>query len=132
LDISCGSGTYVRSLGRDLAEAVGSGAVMEQLTRTAVGRFTIEQSVQPEQLDGDSLPRYLLDPLLTVADLPQVRIGRAEFARLLRGQLLRLEQPPAGAELAAVDSRGRLAAILKPHGAGLWKPAPNFTLSLGE
>src|SRR5262245_35406014 len=39
LRIDCGSGTYVRSLGRDVAEAVDTGAVMAALRRLAIGPF---------------------------------------------------------------------------------------------
>lgn len=42
LDIQCGSGTYIRSLGRDLAQYLGTSAVMSDLVRTAVGVFTLE------------------------------------------------------------------------------------------
>ena len=41
LDIQCGSGTYVRSLGRDLADGLGTGAVMSALERTAIGDFDL-------------------------------------------------------------------------------------------
>jgi tRNA pseudouridine55 synthase len=39
LDIRCGSGTYIRSIGRDLAEQLGTAAVMSALERTEIGRF---------------------------------------------------------------------------------------------
>src|SRR6478609_12096076 len=46
LRVRCGSGTYIRSLGRDLAEALGSAAVMSQLRRIAIGPFQVEESLQ--------------------------------------------------------------------------------------
>ncbi|MCH7943571.1 MAG: tRNA pseudouridine(55) synthase, partial [Proteobacteria bacterium] len=45
LDICCGSGTYIRSIARDLGETLGCGAVMSELVRTRVGPFSIESSV---------------------------------------------------------------------------------------
>ena len=39
LDIECGGGTYVRSLGRDLAESLGTAAVMSALVRRPSGVF---------------------------------------------------------------------------------------------
>ena len=48
--IECGSGTYVRSLGRDLAESVGTAAVMAALVRTRIGPFTIETALDPAAL----------------------------------------------------------------------------------
>ncbi|MFO1021107.1 MAG: tRNA pseudouridine(55) synthase TruB [Planctomycetales bacterium] len=50
LDIHCGSGTYVRSLGRDLARQVGTAAVMSNLERTAIGSFDITRGVSPDDL----------------------------------------------------------------------------------
>ncbi len=43
--LRCGSGTYVRSFGRDLAERLGTKAVMASLTRTAVGPFELDRSI---------------------------------------------------------------------------------------
>jgi tRNA pseudouridine55 synthase len=59
LEIDCGKGTYIRSLARDLGEALGVGGHLAGLRRTRVGRFTIDQA-RPL----DSLP-----PILTSADL---------------------------------------------------------------
>ena len=50
LDIHCGSGTYVRSLGRDLAESLGTSAVMSGLVRTAIGDFTLDTAWGCEDL----------------------------------------------------------------------------------
>lgn len=46
LEIICGSGTYIRSLGRDFARSLGTSAVMSELTRTAVGVFYLDDAVQ--------------------------------------------------------------------------------------
>lgn len=45
LKIVCGSGTYIRSLGRDIAKKLGTAAVMAALTRTAVGVFRLEDAL---------------------------------------------------------------------------------------
>ncbi len=50
LDVECSSGTYVRSLGRDLAERAGSAAVMSALVRTAIGPFTLAEAADPEAI----------------------------------------------------------------------------------
>lgn len=46
LDVTCSSGTYIRSLIDDIGRAVGCGAVMSALTRTAIGEFTLENAVR--------------------------------------------------------------------------------------
>lgn len=45
LDIRCGRGTYIRAIARDLGRLLGCGGVCEALTRTAIGPFRVEQSV---------------------------------------------------------------------------------------
>ncbi len=69
LDIKCGSGTYIRALGRDLAESLGTAAVMSALERTAVGRFYVEDACEPNALTAESLPSRLLSPRLAIPDL---------------------------------------------------------------
>lgn len=48
LDVHCGKGTYIRSLAHDLGQALGSGAYLSGLRRTAIGERQIDQSVQVE------------------------------------------------------------------------------------
>ena len=58
LAVECGSGTYVRSLGRDLAETLGTAAVMSALVRTSIGSHRLEEApprgANPRQLAGFS------------------------------------------------------------------------------
>jgi tRNA pseudouridine55 synthase len=69
LDIVCGKGTYIRSLGRDIGEAMGVGGVLTGLRRTRVGRFAIEDAVTLEELPDPMDPWSLsLDPELFVDD----------------------------------------------------------------
>ena len=46
--VTCGKGTYIRSLARDLGEAMQSGAHLTALTRTRVGEYRIENCITPE------------------------------------------------------------------------------------
>ncbi|MEX0877037.1 MAG: tRNA pseudouridine(55) synthase TruB [Phycisphaerales bacterium] len=46
LDITCGKGTYIRSLGRDIGARVGAGGMLTALRRTRVGSFTLEEAVK--------------------------------------------------------------------------------------
>jgi tRNA pseudouridine55 synthase len=48
LEVSCGRGTYIRALARDLGQALGCGACCEALKRTAVGPFHLEAAFQLE------------------------------------------------------------------------------------
>ena len=63
--VTCGKGTYIRSLGRDIGSEMGAGGVLTALRRTWVGRFSIEDAVTLEQLPDPMDPWSLsLDPAL--------------------------------------------------------------------
>lgn len=127
LEVRCGSGTYIRSLGRDLARSLGTEAVMSALVRTAIGEFTIDEAVDPTVLDAASLGKHLLPALHAVADLPRIVLSDDELAEIRHGRTIAYRSLPAArcpllaassssAEIAAVDGEGRLAAILVPRG----------------
>lgn len=132
LKIRCGSGTYIRSLGRDLAEALGTAAVMTSLTRTAIGTFSIEDALASPHISLESIKENLVSPLRAVAHLPQRPVDQDEVERMKNGrfidwvpedfpQIISDEQ----IELVAVDANKDLVAILKPSHGHL-KPAINF------
>ncbi len=82
LEICCGSGTYVRSLGRDIAERLGTKAVMTALTRSAIGPFELADAVAPDRLTTDNWRSFALPPRMAVQHLTAVRCD-AEAARTL-------------------------------------------------
>ncbi len=139
VQIECGSGTYVRSLGRDLAESLGTAAVMSRLTRTAIGRFRIEEAIDPEALTSENWSDFLLPPLRAVEMLPQITLTEQEIARIRSGQAIVTPAvaggngsagpeitPQEGAEIAAVNICGRLVAILTCRSDHLLWPTRNL------
>ena len=134
LAIECGSGTYVRSLGRDLAAALGTAAVMSALVRTAIGDFRLEDAVALDQLTNDTLTQHLQPPLEALKDLPQIALTEKQLAELRHGrpiEMRNVKAPTAAAaapntEWAAIDPSGRLAAILVEKLPNQLWPARNF------
>lgn len=126
LDIRCGGGTYIRALGRDLAESLGTGAVMSALERTEIGAFRVEEGVDPRALDEESLVAALLPAGLAVDDLPRFDVTVEEVEELRNGRFLTRADAPAGDELAVFDSTGRLIALMKPRGGGRFQPTRLF------
>lgn len=125
LDVVCSSGTFIRAIGRDLAEALGTKAVMESLVRTAVGPFTQSQSLPLDAVTRDSVLAVMLPPAAAIPHLPQVILDADELARAIRGGLIAVPGSPAPA-LAAVDASGSLVGILKQHESGAHRLRPNF------
>lgn len=62
LRIDCGKGVYIRSLARDLGQAVNAGGMLRALRRTRVGEFAIERSILLEALPDAIAQADLLDP----------------------------------------------------------------------
>jgi tRNA pseudouridine55 synthase len=128
MEIECGSGTYVRALGRDLAEALGTAAVMSALERTAIGRFRLEDAVPVDELNDDSLAQYLQPPSAAVADLPRVELTDNQLTEIRFGRSIVIESESSDPVIhwAGFDSGGRLASILyEKHPGQLW-PVRNF------
>jgi tRNA pseudouridine55 synthase len=131
LEIACGPGTYVRSLGRDIAHALGTAAVMSALVRTAVGEFQLADACEMETLSRESIDANLQSPLSVLADLPQTCLRSDELERIARGLPVSLSGFDPQREVAAVDDGGRLRAILESRREG-WGPTRNFAVNEEE
>ena len=151
LEVQCSGGTYIRALGRDLAESLGTAAVMSALVRTAVGSFTIAQAADPRQLNAESCAARLEPLVRAVEMLPKIVLSAEEAVRIGHGLTIRTgiagataglsssarpvrstagqassgTQAPAH-EMAAMDESGRLVAIVGPTGEGLLRPLRTF------
>ncbi len=128
LDITCGSGTYIRSLGRDLAMLLGSGAVMSGLQRTAIGGFTVDSACTIEAILEQGVEAHLQSPVQAVADLPCAPLSCGQVEEITHGRNIECVGDD-GDELVALDERGTLVAILVPRGENLWGPRMVFKRS---
>jgi len=130
--VSCGKGTYIRSLGRDLARALGTVGHLSALRRTAVGPFREEAAISLPKLEALGHIPALLGALAPVAtaldDIPALALTEAQADRLRQGQpvLLTRDAPPSGALLRA-ETGSRLVALVRSDGASL-KPVRVFNL----
>lgn len=120
LEIACSSGTYVRALGRDLARALGTEAVMSGLIRTAVGPFVLAEAVSPDDLTQDTLPAQLQPTAKAVSHLRRLELEHGEVTQLLYGRPLQRSGAVSTAEIAAFDPRGELVAIVALRDEKLW------------
>jgi tRNA pseudouridine55 synthase len=132
LDICCSGGTYVRSLGRDLAESLGTAAVMSALVREAIGNFTIHEAVPLAELSTETLAARLLPLEQALASLPRIDLSADECARLAQGKSIGRDLVPENAEIAGFDPHGRCVSILKLRADGTLGPARNFFPADGD
>lgn len=87
--ISCSSGTYIRSICRDVAKMCGSLATLNYLQRTASGVFNIENSVTLEALEVRK--HTALIPPQDVIDLPRYDVSAEHFDDLLHGRKIQAD-----------------------------------------
>lgn len=110
--VTCSSGTYVRALARDIGEALGVGAHLTGLRRTAIDGWTVSDALPVDALaDRTRVAEHAVSPLDAVGHLPRVDVDTQVADRLVLGQAVRLEErPPSGSPLA-VAHHGALLAI---------------------
>jgi tRNA pseudouridine55 synthase len=143
LRIVCGSGTYIRSLGRDLARAVGTEAVMTSLRRDWIGPFHVESALPMDAIHRDTIAQHLQSPLTALAPCrrriltPDEETHTRNGRYIPRGQIgeplswQATESPSSTSEgnssdfarlavdhetIAAVNGSGELVAILRERG----------------
>lgn len=139
LEIDCGSGTYIRSLGRDLASELGTGAIMTGLVRTMIGPLTLERAIDPATLTPESLTKLLLPAQSLFPEIPEATLNDVEYNAVLKGRslgnLLYGRVPAADPksdrprEAFALRPDGTLLALLQHEGAQGWMPKMVFPLA---
>jgi tRNA pseudouridine55 synthase len=110
--VTCGSGTYLRSLARDLGEALGVGGYLGQLARTAYGGLGLAEAVPPGELaDLAAVQARLLPPESILPEMQPVRLTAEQEAQVRQGRSVRVLPEPRPGPLRAHDERGRLVAL---------------------
>lgn len=121
LDVECSSGTYIRSLAADLGIALGGGAHLRDLRRTAIGSFGLDEAVPVEALS----PERLLAPTRGLRDLARVDVDEAVAAQVRHGKVLPADVLATDGDgpWAVVGPDGSLLAVYEPHRDATVKPA---------
>ena len=112
VEIRCGSGTYLRSIARDLGRALGVGGFLGRLVRTAYGPLEIGSAVQLSALGTpEDVESRLLSAEVILPDMQRVRLTPEQEAMVRQGRSVRVLPEPAPGELRAHDASGRLIAL---------------------
>ncbi|OYP37270.1 tRNA pseudouridine(55) synthase TruB [Rhodopirellula sp. MGV] len=130
LSITCSTGTYIRTLGIDIAKSLGTTAVMTNLCRTRVGEFKLAQSHHIDMIREQPLEEMLLPAITGVTHLPKMIVDAEQCQRLINGLSLedrqhQLPTDPIPKHAAAVRADGILQAIIAPK-RGTWTPKRVF------
>ena len=107
--VACSSGTYVRTLAADWGRALGGGAHLGSLRRTAVGSFTCDEARPLEQLE-------LLAPAAGLRDYASLTVDAAAATDLSHGRFLPASGVSGDGPWAVLDARGSLLAVCERRG----------------
>ena len=118
LSIRCGSGTYIRTLGMDLAIGCQTRGVMSRLQRTQIGVFDLATCHSLRDLTCESLACALLPLAIGVSSLPKLSLTEDQIDKLTMGLKLdaaTVNEPKlsTGAEASVMDAAGYLRAIAR-------------------
>ena len=89
LEIECGSGTYIRSIGRDIAQSLNSMATMTDLVRTRVGNFDINKCCDVQSIED---VQEIILPIKEVLDYETLNLSENEKFKLLNGQTIIIQK----------------------------------------
>ncbi len=120
LAVNCGSGTYIRSLVRDIGAELGIGGYCEKIIREAVGPFKDKGSVKIDDINADNIEQFLIPPVEVVPPAARITITDAQARELAHGRVIDFAGKPDSSEklLGAVNSSGDLIGLLRPEPAG--------------
>ncbi len=114
LEIFCSKGTFIRTLAEDIGKSLGSGAYVENLRRTQVGDFLIEEAVTLERL-AETTPvgrrAYVLPIDRAVAACPQVVLSDEMSFYVLRGQAVMIPKLRAKGWVRLYNREGFLLGV---------------------
>ncbi len=82
LDVCCSSGTYMRSLARDIGEQLGVGGVAASLQRTRSGGFDITRAAELTEIDSTDI----LNPCELLGHMPRLELAEHDVTHIMHGR----------------------------------------------
>ena len=126
LDVTCSSGTYIRSLADDLGNVLGCGGHINALRRLEVGSFSLDQALELGDLDRENWSDFLLPPDTAVDHLPKVEFSPEMAQKLLLGQRVPgAGMQPSGTPARAYEAGSRFLGIIIAADQS-WQPHKMF------
>lgn len=92
--VRCSKGTYVRTLAEDIGEALGCGAHLTALRRTAIAHFDLKDAFDMAQLEAMTMEQreaHVLPVDCLMPDMPQLQLDAVQVKRLAQGQRLAVD-----------------------------------------
>ncbi len=127
ISVTCSTGTYIRSIARNIGELLGTGAYCSQLTRTAIGKFELKNACLPEEV-----PKVIHSALIPmeqlVSHIPFITCPDDIVAKYKQGKVGECENNiPINTPIALLDSNKKLFGIaIRKTEATILKPKKIF------
>jgi tRNA pseudouridine55 synthase len=121
IDVTCSQGTYVRVLAADIGRALGGGAHLRRLRRTAVGEFSIDEARPLEALTDAAVQA----PIEAMRGYPRLTVDDVAAADVAHGKVLSIETLHAAGDgpWAVLGGDGDLLAVYERYDDGRAKPS---------
>lgn len=118
-EVECSSGTYVRTLAADLGTALGGGAHLRDLRRTAIGSFELRDAHHLATVS----PESLLTPAAALRDYPSITVDEVQRIDIGHGKVLPRDERFTGTgPWVMLDEHGSLLAVYAAHRNDTVKP----------
>jgi tRNA pseudouridine55 synthase len=112
VEIRCGSGTYLRSIARDLGRKLEVGGYLGRLVRTAYGPLTVETAMQVDaETTAEDVRGRLLGAEVILPTMERVKLNVEQEAMVRQGRSVRVLPEPGPGLIRAHDAGGRLVAL---------------------
>jgi len=126
LDVTCGAGTYIRSLAHDIGEQLDTGAHLSGLIRTRSGAFSVDDAVVlDELLESETWQESIISPGNALKDWNSIQLSDHESAEIRLGRYISKNDDVSDNLVMAYMPDGHLLAVLENHG-NQWKPHKVF------
>ena len=130
LEVSCSPGTYIRALAHDLGQALGCGAVLESLTRTASGAFDLADAIAWDALqirfEDGSWRDYVIPADQALPDMPRLALTDEQFQKLRTGAPFTAPEVISGLARGYTPDGQFIAVIRGDPEIGVWRPHKVF------
>lgn len=122
IDVTCGKGTYIRSLAHDLGVALGCAAHLAALRRTRSGHFSAAQAVPLSELQPDNWRAWLIAPWQALEDYARVCVSAEQAAELRYGRPIEVAGLTGELGFAFDDERRLLGVLVPADEPDWWRP----------
>lgn len=113
IDVTCSSGTYIRSLANDIGKELKVGAYLNDLIRIRVGKFNLENSLLLEDIAKKGINECIIPVEEVFNDVFKIDINKEEFDALGFGQPIKREEIPENIEIFAAFFNNKLVGMLE-------------------